>query len=164
MDETWIDHYTLELKRVSQCQPKVGQSSRRQNSQQARLGNLCFETFTEFYFSTSFRRCRRSIATNILNSWIDCLMQLSRKVLTLQRKNRCCTRLMCGFTVDENDKEIARFTIRIAPHTPYAPDLAPSTLYLFACLKKKLQGKRFGSDGKVIVATEPYLQDKHRIL
>ena len=38
-------------------------------------------------------------------------------------------------------------------HPPYSPDLAPSNYWLFADLKKILQGKRFGSNEEVILET-----------
>ena len=38
-------------------------------------------------------------------------------------------------------------------HPPYSPDLAPSDYWLFADLKRMLQGKRFGSNEEVIFET-----------
>ena len=39
---------------------------------------------------------------------------------------------------------------KLHPHQPYSPDLAPSDNWLFADLKRILQGKRFGPNEKVI--------------
>ena len=50
----------------------------------------------------------------------------------------------------------------LLPHPPYSPDLAPSGFYLFADLKKMLQGKRFSSDDEVIAATDAYLEAKDK--
>jgi len=50
----------------------------------------------------------------------------------------------------------------LLPHPPYSPDLAPSDYWLFADLKKMLQGKRFGSNEEVIAATEAYFEDKDK--
>ena len=47
-------------------------------------------------------------------------------------------------------------------HPLYSPDLAPSEFYLFADLKKMLQGKRFSSDDEVIAATEAYFEAKDK--
>ena len=46
------------------------------------------------------------------------------------------------------------------PHLPYSPDLAPSDYWLFAELKKMLQGKRFDFNEEVIAETEPILRAK----
>ena len=50
----------------------------------------------------------------------------------------------------------------LLPYSPYSPDLAPSDFYLFADLKKMLQGKRFSSDDEVIAATEAYFEAKDK--
>ena len=46
------------------------------------------------------------------------------------------------------------------PHSPHSPDLAPSDYWIFANLKKILQGKRFGSNEEVIAETEAYFESK----
>ena len=50
----------------------------------------------------------------------------------------------------------------LLPHPPYSPDLAHSNYRLFADLKRMLQGKRFGSNEKVISETEVYFEAKDK--
>ena len=50
----------------------------------------------------------------------------------------------------------------LLPYSPYLPVLAPSDFYLFADLKKMLQGKRFSSDDEVIAATEAQFEAKDK--
>lgn len=50
----------------------------------------------------------------------------------------------------------------LLPHPPYSPDLAPSDYWLFADLKKMLQGKKFGSNEEVIAETEAYFEAKDK--
>ena len=50
----------------------------------------------------------------------------------------------------------------LLPHTPYSPDLAPSDYWLFADLKKILQGKIFGSNEEVIAKTEAYFEARDK--
>ena len=50
--------------------------------------------------------------------------------------------------------------VELFPHPPHSPDLAPSDYWLFADLKKMLQGKRFGSNEEVIAETEVYFESK----
>ena len=45
---------------------------------------------------------------------------------------------------------------------PNSPDLAPSNYWLFADLKRMLQGKRFGSNEEVISETEAYFEAKDK--
>ena len=47
-------------------------------------------------------------------------------------------------------------------HPPYSPDLTPRKYWLFADLKRMLQGKRFGSNGEVILETEVYFEAKDK--
>ena len=47
-------------------------------------------------------------------------------------------------------------------HPPYSPDLDPSVYWLFADLKRMLQGKRFGSNVEVISETEAYFEAKEK--
>ena len=47
-------------------------------------------------------------------------------------------------------------------HTPYSPDLTPSDYWLFAELKRMLQGKRFSSNEEVISETEAYFEAKDK--
>ena len=47
-------------------------------------------------------------------------------------------------------------------HPPYSPDLTPSDNYLFADLKKTLQGKRFYSKEEVITETNAYFEAKDK--
>ena len=52
--------------------------------------------------------------------------------------------------------------IKLLPHPPYSPDLAPSDYYLFAKLKTMLQGKRSGSNEETIAETEAYFEAKDK--
>ena len=45
-------------------------------------------------------------------------------------------------------------------HLPYSPDLAPSDYWLFADMKKMLQGKRFSFNEEVIAETDAYFESK----
>ena len=52
---------------------------------------------------------------------------------------------------------------KFLPHPPYSSDLAPSSYWLFADLKRMLQRKRFGSIEEVISETEVYFEAKDRL-
>ena len=47
-------------------------------------------------------------------------------------------------------------------HPTYTSDLAPSDYWLFADLKRMLQGKRFSSNEEVISETEAYFETKDK--
>ena len=50
----------------------------------------------------------------------------------------------------------------LLPHPPYSPDLVPSDYWLFANLKRMLQGKRFGFNEEFILETEAYFEAKDK--
>ena len=58
--------------------------------------------------------------------------------------------------------QMAELHFELLPHPPYSPDLAPSDYYLFADMKRMLQGKRFGSNEEVIDETEAYFEAKDK--
>ena len=60
--------------------------------------------------------------------------------------------------------KLNELNFELLPHPPYSPDLALSGYWLFADLKKMLQGKRFGSNKEVIAETEAYFESKNESL
>ena len=58
--------------------------------------------------------------------------------------------------------KLSELGYELLPHPPYSPDLAPSYYWLFANLKKMLQGKRFGSNEEVIAETQAYFEAKDK--
>ena len=58
--------------------------------------------------------------------------------------------------------KLHKLHFELLPHPPYSPDLTSSDYYLFADLKRMLQGKRFGSNEEVIAETEAYFETKDK--
>ena len=56
--------------------------------------------------------------------------------------------------------KLNELSFELLHHPPYSSDLAPSNYWLFADLKKMLQGKRFGSNEEVIAETKAYFESK----
>lgn len=50
--------------------------------------------------------------------------------------------------------------VKLLPHPPYSPDLAPSDYFLFAHLKKHLRGKHFKTDSEVKEAVKQFFDSK----
>ena len=50
----------------------------------------------------------------------------------------------------------------LLPHPLYSPKMAPSDYFLFADLRRMLQGKRFDSNEEVIAETEAYFKAKDK--
>ena len=60
--------------------------------------------------------------------------------------------------------KLHEFHFELLLHSPYSPDLAPSDYYLFAELKRMLQGKQFGSNEEVIAETKAYFKARDKSL
>ena len=52
--------------------------------------------------------------------------------------------------------KINELRLKLLPHLPYSPDLAPSNFYLFLNLKRWLQGHRFSSNEEIKWETDGY--------
>ena len=139
----WMKHgcTTIHLKQKD-CQlsgqqlVKDVQSDQKLNSGLARLWHPYFGTRMVFCSSTIFRKVNPLTATIIWHCWVD-WTQKSRKIV-----------------------ELNELSFELLLYPPYSPDLSPSDYWLFADLKKMLQGKRFGFNKKVIAETEAYFESK----
>ena len=58
--------------------------------------------------------------------------------------------------------KLNELSFELLPHPSYSSDLAPSDYYLFADLKRMLEGKRFGSNGEVNADTGAYFEAKNK--
>ena len=52
---------------------------------------------------------------------------------------------------------------KLLPHPPYSLDLPLSDFWMFAYLKRMLQGKRFSSNEEIISETEAYFEVKDKL-
>ena len=59
--------------------------------------------------------------------------------------------------------KLNELSFELLPHPAYFPDLAPSDYWLFADLKRMLQGKRLGSNKKVNAEAEAYYERKNEL-
>ena len=82
--------------------------------------------------------------------------QIKKKKVLFHQDNALCHKSLT--TLAKFDE----LSFKLLPHPPYSPDLAPSDYYLFAGLKKMLQGKRFYSYEEVITETNAYFEAKDK--
>ena len=103
------------------------------------------------------RGCRLTLNTVIQTQIIDAFEERNhQKTATNEEKvffhqdNTLCYKLITTMA------KLHELHFKFLPHPPYSPDLAPSDSWLFADLKRMLQGKRFGSNEEVTSETEAY--------
>ena len=80
---------------------------------------------------------------------------MKKKKVLFHQYNAPCYKSM------ETMVKLNELSFELLPHPPYSPDLAISDYWLFAELKKMLQGKRFGSNEEVIAETEAYFGSRN---
>ena len=87
---------------------------------------------------------RQLITPSTKMSWNVFENGSSESERTLQTTG-CCTSITRLLTLRFQFENFWRKIIRLLPHPPYSPDLAPCDFYLFSKLKLKLQGHQFGT-------------------
>ena len=80
---------------------------------------------------------------------------MKKKTVLFHQDNAPCHKLIATMA------KLHEVCFKLLPHPAYSPDLAPSNYWLFADLKRMLQGKRFGSN-EVISETEAYFEAKDK--
>ena len=80
---------------------------------------------------------------------------MKKKVL-FHQNNALCHKLITTM------RKLHELHFKLLLHPPYTPDWAPNDYWLFADLKRMLQGKKFGSNKEVISEIEAYLEAKNK--
>ena len=82
--------------------------------------------------------------------------QIKKKKVLFDQDNAPYHKLIATMT------KLHEFHFELLPHRPCTPDLSRSDYYLFADLKRMLQGKRFGSNEEVIAENDAYFKAKDK--
>ena len=82
--------------------------------------------------------------------------QMKKKKVLFHQDNAACHKSIATMA------KLHELHFELLLHPPYSPDLASSNYWLFANLKRMLQGKRFGSNEEVILETEAYFEAKDK--
>ena len=166
MDETWIHYFTLESNRQSDEWPAAGESRPKRPKIQTSTGKVLASIFWDAqgilfidylekgrtinseYYIALLVRLKEEIAKK--------RPQMKKKKVLFHQDNAQCHKSIAMMA------KLNELHFELLPHHPYSPDLAPSDYWLFADLKRMLQGKRFGSNEEVISETEAYFKAKDK--
>ena len=83
-------------------------------------------------------------------------LQIEKKNVLFHQDNAPCHKSLATMA------KLNELSFELLPHSEYSPDLAPSDYYLFADLKRMLQGKTFYSNEEVITETNAYFEAKDK--
>ncbi len=162
MDESWLCHYTPELKSQSSMWIKKGGKAPIKAKR---------ERSTKKFMYIPFFDCEGVIYNHYVKKGTKInsayMVQVFRKFLDHFRRKR--PQLYNGnwylhfdncrvHTSQETTAYLERRNVKLLTHAPYSPDLAPADFFLFPELKKKLAGTRFESDQELKTTTEGYVK------
>lgn len=161
MDETWIHHYNTNESAADKQQSKRSKS-------QLSDGKVLATVFWDVHGILLIDYYEEKTGTTTIDSeyYGSLLVQLKEEIG--HKRSEMCEKkvllhqnnlLPCHKSLDLVEK-LRELRFELLPHSTYSPDLTPSDYYLFADLKRVLQGKRFGSNKEVIAETEAYFEAK----
>ena len=166
MDEIWIHHFTPELNQLSAEWTAAGESRLKQPKMQISAGKVLASIFwdvQDILFIDYLEKGRTinskyyialliPLKEEIAKKW----PQMKKKKVLFHQDNALCYKSITTMA------KLYELHFELLPHPPYIPDLAPSDYWLFADLKRILQGKRFGSNEEWISETEVYFEAKDK--
>ena len=163
MDETRIHHYTTESKRSSAEWTAVGEKRPKRPKTQMWAGKVMTSVFWDAHGVLFIDYLEKGKTINseryigqlmrLKNEIGEKRLQLKKKKVLLHQDNAPCHKSLATMAK-------LRLRFELLPPPPYSPDLAPSDYYLFADLKKMLQGKRVYFNEEVITETNAYFEAK----
>ena len=166
MDETWIHHFPLQSNQQSAEWTAPGESHpKRPDANISRQGfGLCIFGMRLVFLFINYLEKGRTINSKYYVAILVCFEGRNRQKTATNEEEKV-------FFHQDNapfHKLITTMATQhelhfeLLPHSPYSPDLAPSTYWLFADLKRMLQGKRFGSNEEVVSETEASFEAKDK--
>ena len=84
-------------------------------------------------------------------------LQMKKTNVLFHQNNAPCQKSLATMA------KLNELSFELLSHPPYSPDLALGDYYLFADLKKMLQGKRFYSNQEVITERNAYFEAKDKL-
>lgn len=166
VDETWIHHFTPESSRQSAEWRTTGESRPKRPKTQQLAGKVMASVFWDAngIIFIDYLEKGKTINSDYYMVLLDRLKaeiakkrpHMKKKKVIFHQDNAPCHKSIKTMT------KFNELGFQLLPHPPYSPDLAPSDYWLFADLKKMLQGKRFGSNEEVIAASEAYFESKDK--
>lgn len=163
VDETWVHHYTPEMKEQSKQWILPGEPAPKKAKTVPSAGKVMATVFwdSQGIIHIDYLEKGRTITgqyyANLLDEFEAVLKEkrphLKKKKVLFHHDNAPAhsSRVVMA--------KIKQLRYELLPHPPYSPDLAPCDFFLFPNLKKWLGGKRFRSNDEVIAATEAYFND-----
>ena len=166
MDEMWIHHFPPESNRLLAEWTAAGENRPKWWKTQTSASKVLASVFwdAQAILFIDYLEKERTINSDY---YIALLMRLKEEIV---KKNgyrwkikKCSfTKTMHCITNHATMAELHELHFELLPHLFYYPDLSPSDYWLFANLKRILQGKRFFSNEEMISEIEAFFGAKEQ--
>lgn len=163
VDETWIHHYTPEMKVQSAQWVFPGERAPKKAKTIQSAGKVMATVFwdSQGIILIDYLEKGRTITGQY---YADLLGRFDTQ---LKKKRPHLAKKKVLFHHDHAPAhssaiataKLVELRYELLPHPPYSPDLAPSDFFLFPNMKKWLGGKRFAANEEVISETEAYFAE-----
>ena len=166
MDQTWIHHFTPESNRQSAEWTAAGKSCPKWPKTETSAGKVLASIFWDAQGNLFINYLEKE-RTNNSEYYIALLIHLKEERNCQKnghkwRRKKYSSPRQCTVSIAMMAK-LHELYFELFPHPPYSPDLAPNDYWLFANLKRMLQGKKFGSNEEVISESEVYFEAKDKL-
>ena len=164
IDETWINHYTPESNRQSAEWTAKGENRPKRSKSQISAGKVLASVFWDEHGILFIDYLEKGRIVN--NEYYMALLLRLKEEIAKKRPQMKKKKVLFHQDNAPFHKSIAamaklhKLYFELLPHPPYASNLAASNYYLFADLKRMLQGKRIGFNEEVIAQLKRILRPK----
>lgn len=162
IDESWVHHYTPEMKKQSMEWRKKGENPPRKAYAVKSAGKVMLTAFWDAKglilsdYLQKGRTINAAYYVGLLEKLKTAIAEkrpgLNKKKILLLQDNAS------PHTAKLTTAAVKKLGTEILDHPPYLPDLAPSDL--FPKLKESLAGQKYSDDSEVISAVESYFEDQ----
>lgn len=163
VDESWIHHYTPEMKEQSKQWTSAGERAPKKAKTVPSAGKVMATVFWDSHgvifidYLEKGKTITGQYYANLLDKFNAELMEkrphLKKKKVLFHHDNAPAHSSAVATA------KLAELRYELLPHPPYSPDLAPCDYFLFPNMKKWLGGKRFSSNEEIIDATNAYFAE-----
>lgn len=163
VDETWLHHYTPEMKRQSMQWLEKGEKAPTKAKSFPSAGKVMATVFWDVRGIIHIDYLEKGKTIN--GPYYANLLDKVKEVLQEKRAHFQNKKI---FFLQDNApphkskvamEKIRELGFEIIPHPPYSPDLAPSDYFLFPKLKESIAGHKYKSNSEVMSAMETFFEE-----
>ena len=159
----WIHHFTQKSNKESAEWTAAGESYPKWPKMQTSAGKVLASVFWNvqgILFIDYLEKGRTINSEYHIALLVHLKEKITKKTATKEEAKNALLPRQC--TCHKSMAKQCELHFELFLHPPYSPDLGPSNCWLFADLKRTLQGKRFSSNEEVILESKASFEAKNK--